>query len=85
MKGINSISLIKIRQEFLRLGAWPIQESPPQFENRIMARVYIRNITRSTMFQKAPFCLPELAFGKLVLKHVGSALLKSIILNIRKV
>ena len=34
-----------------------IRESPPQFENRIMARVYVRSITRSTMYQKAPFCL----------------------------
>ena len=33
-----------------------IQESPPQFENQIMAQVYIRSITRSTMYQKAPFC-----------------------------
>ena len=33
-----------------------IQESPPQFENWIMARVYVRSITRSTMYQKAPFC-----------------------------
>ena len=32
-----------------------IRESPPQFENRIMARVYVRSITRSTMYQKAPF------------------------------
>ena len=41
-----------------------IRESPPQFENRIMARVYVRSITRSTMYQKAPFCWPELAYGK---------------------
>ena len=33
-----------------------IRESPPQFENRSMARVYVRSITRSTMHQKAPFC-----------------------------
>ena len=32
-----------------------IQESLPQFENRIMARVYVRSITPSTMYQKAPF------------------------------
>ena len=32
-----------------------IMESPPQFENRIKARVYVRSITRSTMYQKAPF------------------------------
>ena len=30
--------------------------SPPQFENRIMALVYIRSIMRSTVYQKAPFC-----------------------------
>ena len=33
-----------------------IRESPPQSENRIMAPVYVRSITRSTMYQKAPFC-----------------------------
>ena len=33
-----------------------IRESQPQFENRIMARVYERSIMRSTMYQKAPFC-----------------------------
>ena len=33
-----------------------IRRSPPQFENRIMARVYVRSITRSIMYQKAPFC-----------------------------
>ena len=37
-------------------GTPVIRESPPQFENRIMARVYVRSITRSTMYQKAPFC-----------------------------
>ena len=31
-----------------------LRESPSQFENRIMPRVYIRSITRSTMYQKAP-------------------------------
>ena len=30
-----------------------IRESPLQFENRIMARVYVRSITRSTLYQKA--------------------------------
>ena len=37
-----------------------IRESPPQFENRIMAQMYVRSITRRTtctcMYQKAPFC-----------------------------
>ena len=33
-----------------------IQESPPQFENQIMVRVYVSSITGSTMCQKAPFC-----------------------------
>ena len=34
-----------------------IRESPPQFENPIMAGVYVRSITRSTMYQKAPILL----------------------------
>ena len=33
-----------------------IRKSQPQFENRIMARVYVRSIVGSTMYQKAPFC-----------------------------
>ena len=36
-------------------GDESIRESPLQFENRIMARVYVRSITRSS-YQKAPFC-----------------------------
>ena len=49
------------------VGDWAntIPESPLQFENRIMARVYVRRITRSTtcpMYQKSPFCLPDLAY-----------------------
>ena len=38
------------------MGTQVIRESPPQFENRIMTRVYVWSITRSTMYQKAPFC-----------------------------
>ena len=33
-----------------------IRESPPELENQIMARVYERSITRSTVYQQAPFC-----------------------------
>ena len=33
-----------------------IWESPAQFENRIKPLVYIRQITHSTMYEKAPFC-----------------------------
>ena len=33
-------------------------------ENRIMARVYVRSIMRSTMIQKAAFCQSELAYEK---------------------
>ena len=33
------------------------EESLLTFENRIMARVYVRSITHSTMYQKAPFFL----------------------------
>ena len=30
--------------------------SPVQFKNRIKPRVYLKCITRSTMYEKAPFC-----------------------------
>ena len=36
-------------------------ESPAQFENRIKPPVYVRRITRSTMYKKAPLCYPEQA------------------------
>ena len=32
-----------------------IRESPPQFENRNMAWVFVRSITGSTMYQRDPF------------------------------
>ena len=31
------------------------RESPAQFENRIKPRVYVRCVTRSTMYEKNPF------------------------------
>ena len=37
------------------------RESPPPFENQIMAWVYVRGIMRSTMCQNAPFCSPEIS------------------------
>ena len=49
----NNLSPDQIRR-FARRDL--IRESPLQFENRIMARVYMRSIMRSTMYQKAPFC-----------------------------
>ena len=30
-------------------------ESPTQFENRMKPRVYVRRLTLSTMYEKAPF------------------------------
>ena len=36
-----------------------IRESSAQFENRIKPCVYVRRIMRSTMYEKAPFCLAE--------------------------
>ena len=36
-------------------GEKTIRESPSQIENQIMSRVYIRSITRSTLYQKVPF------------------------------
>ena len=35
---------------------WQLRESLPQFENQIMAWVYVKSIKRSTMYQKASFC-----------------------------
>ena len=58
-----------------------IQESLAKFENQIKRKwVYVRRITRSTIFEKAPFLAGKRA-RKLVFKHVSSAL--SIILNKR--
>ena len=36
---------------------FPIWESPPKFENQIMALMYVRSITRSTMYQKSSILL----------------------------
>ena len=36
--------------------ATPFGKVRHNFKNRIMARVYVRSITHSTMHQKAPFC-----------------------------
>ena len=51
--------LILLQQNVSLLGTVArtvvIRESPPQFENRIKARVYVRSITHSTIYQKAPF------------------------------
>ena len=38
------------------VGQGHIRESLPQLENQIIARVYVRCIMHSTMYQKAPFC-----------------------------
>ena len=38
-----------------------IPKGPPQFENQIMAWVYVRSIMPSTMYQKASFCSPGMA------------------------
>ena len=32
------------------------RESPDQFENQIKPRVYVRHITHSSKYEKAPFC-----------------------------
>ena len=45
-----------LRQSRTRISLLNILESPSQFENRIMARVYVGSITRSTVYQNAPFC-----------------------------
>ena len=42
-----------------------IRERPLQFENRIMAKVYVRNITRSTMLPKSSILLAGTAICKI--------------------
>ena len=43
-----------------------IRESPAQFESRIKPRVYVKRITRRTMYQKDPYFYPKNAKGKRV-------------------
>ena len=58
---VSSLALILLRKEelvaslVLCCGSL-IPESPAQFEKRIKPRVYVRRITHSTMYEKAPFC-----------------------------
>ena len=88
MYKINTIS----RGNIVSIEPFPITEyishnlcqSPAQFENRIKPRVYAKRIMRSTMYEKAPFCQREKAYGKLVFQHVSSALVKSNCLFTRK-
>ena len=69
-----------------------IRECPPQFENRIMARVYVRSITRS-MYRKAPLLLAgtgvwkisSVACGFSSIKIDYSDYLKSLISRINEV
>ena len=42
-----------------------ILEGPPQFENLIMAWMYVRSITRSTMYQKSFILLAETGVWKI--------------------
>ena len=57
------------------------RESPAQFENRIMPWVYVRRVTHSTMYEKAPFYQPKLAIvKKIAMKHLGPVIVKYIIL-----
>ena len=48
--------LLSVTFSMLHVNYAYIWESPPQFDNQIMARVYVRIIMRSTMYQKALFC-----------------------------
>ena len=56
MKIVGGANISSASWNFAPPTVITIQECPPQFEERIMARVYVRSITRSTMNQKAPFC-----------------------------
>ena len=69
---------------FLQEYNWDmtILESPPQFENRIMARVYVRSITRKTMYRNRSILLAGTGVRKISSVACG---LKSIILIIWKV
>ena len=65
-----------------------IRESPPQLENRIMARVYVRSITRSTMYQKLHFVsgkISSVVCGFSSIKIDYSDYLKSLISRINEV
>ena len=44
-----TIDIMQSADVAILMLCWPIRKSPPQFENRIMARVYVWRITRSTM------------------------------------
>ena len=62
-------TILDIDNSFLILGLysylWRIRESPPQFRNRIMARVYLRSIiARSTMYQKSSILLAKTGVWK---------------------
>ena len=69
-------------QYFMRNG---IRESPPRSENLIMARVYVRSITRRTMYQKSFILLAGTGVWKIISVARGFSSIKSIILIIWKV
>ena len=59
-----------------------IRESPPQFENRIMAQVYVRSITRSTVCTKKLNLLAGAGVWKI---SSGANYLKRFIIRINEV
>ena len=54
---ISSLALNQLCHCALPTSREAIRKSPPKMENRTMARVYVRSIALSTMYQKAPFFL----------------------------
>ena len=73
-------------------GYASIRESPPQFDNRIMARVYVMHITRNTMYQKLHLLagtgvwkIRSVACGFSSIKIDYSAYLRSLISRINEV
>ena len=63
-----------------------IRESLPQLENRIMARVYVRSITHSTMYQKTGvWKISSVACGFSSIKIDYSDYPKSLISSINEV
>ena len=46
--------------------SWGNRESPAQFENRIKPRVYVRRITRSTMYKKSSILLARTGVREII-------------------
>ena len=50
------IKIVSLAMLYMSAWSFDNQESPAYFENRIKPKVYLRRITRSTMYEQVPFC-----------------------------